>query len=72
MGPTGSPGTKSARVSETLGDSPLLTLKQAAQYAICTPRFLQRQIRIGNLRALKPNRKIVRIRFSELERFLES
>jgi excisionase family DNA binding protein len=72
MGGRESPGTKSARVSATLGNSPLLTLKQAAQYAICIPRFLQKQIRIGNLRALKPSRKMVRIRLAELERFLES
>ena len=66
------PGTKSARVSGTLGNSPVSKFKQAAQYVICTPCFLQRQIRIGNLRAVKPSREMVRIRLAELESFLES
>jgi hypothetical protein len=49
-----SPGTQqSAHVSLTWGNQPLFTLKQAAQYAICTPRYLQNQIRSGRLKALK-------------------
>ena len=47
----------SAHVGETSGNQPLLTLKQAAQYAICTPRYLQNQIRRGRLKALKPTGK---------------
>lgn len=63
---------QSAHVSLTWGDQPLLTLKQAAGYAICTPRYLQNQIRIGRLKALKPSGKLVRIWRSDLEAFLES
>jgi excisionase family DNA binding protein len=62
----------SARVSETWSNQPLLTLKQAAHYTVCTPRYLQKQIRAGRLRALKPTGKLVRIRRSDLEKFLES
>ena len=62
----------SAHVSETWGNQPLLTLKQAAQYAVCTPRYLQNQIRSGRLKALKPSGKLLRIRRSDLEAFLES
>jgi excisionase family DNA binding protein len=68
-----SPGTQSAHVSETWGSQqPLFTLKQAAQYTICTPRYLQKQIRAGRLRALKPTGKLLRIRRSDLDVFLES
>jgi len=68
-----SPGTQqSAHVSPTWGNQPLLTLKQAALYAICTPRYLQNQIRSGRLKALKPTGKLVRIRRADLEKFLES
>ena len=63
---------ESAHVSETWGNQPLLTLKQAAQYACCTPRYLQNQIRLGRLKALKPSGKLVRIRRADLEKFLES
>jgi excisionase family DNA binding protein len=65
-------GAQSAHVSLTWGNQPLFTLKQAAQYAICTPRYLQNQIRSGRLKALKPTTKLVRIRRSDLEKFLES
>jgi excisionase family DNA binding protein len=61
-----------AHVSETWSNRTLLTLGQAAQYVICTPRYLQKQIRAGRLRALKPTGKLVRIRRSDLEKFLES
>ena len=62
----------SARVNQAWGNQPLFTLKQAAQYAICTPRYLQNQIRVGRLKALKPTGKLVRIRRADLDAFLES
>jgi excisionase family DNA binding protein len=66
------PGIQSAHASETWVNQPLFTLKQAAQYAICTPRYLQKQIRLGRLKALKPTGKLVCIRRGDLEAFLES
>jgi excisionase family DNA binding protein len=59
-------------VSQTWSNQALFTLSQAAQYVICTPRYLQKQIRAGRLRALKPTGKLVRIRRVDLEKFLES
>jgi len=53
-------------------DNALLTLRQASQYAICTPRYLQNQIRAGRLKALKPTGKFLRIRRADLDRFLEA
>ena len=50
----------------------ILTKRQAAEYVCCTPRYLENQIRAGRLRALKPTGKLVRIRRSDLEKFLES
>jgi excisionase family DNA binding protein len=70
--PDSSGTQQSAHASLAWGNQPLLTLKQAAQYAICTPRYLQSQIRVGRLKALKPTGKLVRIRRTDLDAFLES
>lgn len=50
----------------------VLTKQQAAAYVQSTPRYLERQIRAGRLRALKPTGKLVRIRLKDLDAFLES
>jgi excisionase family DNA binding protein len=50
----------------------ILTKRQAADYVCCTPRYLEIQIRLGRLKALKPTGKLVRIRRADLEKFLES
>ena len=50
----------------------ILTKRQAADYVCCTPRYLEIQIRLGRLKALKPSGKLVRIRRTDLEKFLES
>ena len=64
---------KSAYVSQSRGiDALILTKREAANYIRCTPRYLERQIRAGRLRALKPTGKLVRIRRADLEAFLES
>ena len=52
--------------------SDILTKKEAAGLLRCTPRYLERQIRVGRLKALKPSGKLVRIRRSDLDAFLES
>ncbi len=52
--------------------SAILTKRQAADYVCCTPRYLENQIRAGRLKALKPTGKLLRIRRSDLEKFLES
>jgi excisionase family DNA binding protein len=53
-------------------NSTILTKQEAASYIRCTTRYLERQIRAGRLRAFKPTGKLVRIRRSDLEKFLES
>jgi excisionase family DNA binding protein len=53
-------------------DAVILTKSEAANYIRCTPRYLERQIRAGRLRALKPTGKLVRIRRTDLDVFLES
>lgn len=64
---------KSANNSSAVGSvTPLLTTEQAAQYISCTPRYLQRMVRSGRLKALKPTSKLVRFRQSALDAFLES
>ncbi len=54
------------------GKSTILTKQEAASLIRCTPRYLERQIRAGRLRALKPTGKLVRILRSDLDAFLES
>jgi excisionase family DNA binding protein len=53
-------------------NSTILTKKEAANFVRCTTRYLERQIRAGRLRALKPTGKLVRIRLRDLDKFLES
>jgi excisionase family DNA binding protein len=50
----------------------LLTKKQASLYIQATPRFLERMVKSGRLRALKPSAKLWRVRRIDLEKFLES
>ena len=66
-------GANSAHVSETRDiHSGILTKRGAAAYIGCSPRYLERQIRAGRLKALKPTGKLVRIRLRDLDAFLES
>jgi len=62
-----------ARTSNT-GSTPdcLLTKQQAADYIQATPRYVERQVKAGRLRAFKPTGKLVRIRRSEIDAFLAS
>src|SRR4030095_9420420 len=70
--PPDSSRTRSAHVRETWGNHSLLTKQQAASYVGCSCRYLERAIVAGRLRALKPTGKLVRIRRSDLDAFLES
>jgi excisionase family DNA binding protein len=65
-------GEQTKPQAEAVNNSAILTKQQAAEYLQTTPRYLERMIRAGRLRALKPTRKLVRIRRSDLEPFLES
>jgi excisionase family DNA binding protein len=53
-------------------NSTILTKPEAAAFIRCTTRYLERQVKAGRLRALKPTGKLWRVRRSELEKFLES
>jgi excisionase family DNA binding protein len=50
----------------------ILTKQEAADLLRCTVRYLERQIRAGRLRALKPTGKLVRIYRRDLDAFLET
>jgi len=52
--------------------SPLLTVEDACAYLQCTRRYLERMVKGGRLRALKPSGKLVRFRQADLDAFLES
>jgi excisionase family DNA binding protein len=51
---------------------PILTKAQACELLACTPRYLERAIRSGRLRACKPTGKFVRIFRKDLDAFLEN
>jgi excisionase family DNA binding protein len=60
---------------ETAGSGrkePLITVPVACDYIKCTRRYLARMVASGRLRALKPSRKLIRFRQSDLDAFLES
>jgi len=58
--------------AETVHYSAILTKREAAELLRCTVRYIERQIRAGRLKALKPTGKFVRIRRNALDAFLES
>ena len=51
---------------------PILTKSQACELLACKPRYLERAIRSGRLRACRPTGKFVRIFRKDLEAFLVS
>jgi excisionase family DNA binding protein len=53
-------------------NSAVLTKQQAAEYLQATPRYIERMVQSGRLRALKPTGKLWRVRRSDLDAFLES
>ena len=69
--PTGAAKLASASPPRDV-EAVILTKREAANYVRCTPRYLERQIRAGRLKALKPTGGLVRIRRSDVDAFLES
>jgi excisionase family DNA binding protein len=53
-------------------DLAILTKQQAAEYLQVTPRYLDRMVASGRLKALKPTGKLWRVRRRDLDAFLES
>jgi len=53
-------------------NSAVLTKQQAAEYLQATPRYIERMVQSGRLRALRPTGKLWRVRRSDLDTFLES
>jgi excisionase family DNA binding protein len=50
----------------------ILTKRQAAAYMQSTPRYLERMVASGRLKAYRPTGKLWRVRRSDLDAFLES
>jgi excisionase family DNA binding protein len=63
-----------ARLKELNGTAgaSIQTKKEAAGYIRCSTRYLERMVRSGRLRALKPTGKLVRFRIQDLDAFLDS
>jgi excisionase family DNA binding protein len=66
----------SNKTSKTCADafqsSAILTKAEAAQLLNCTPRFLERMVGQGRLRACKVSPKFVRFYRSDIDAFLAS
>jgi len=59
-------------MSEIAAPRPILTMVEACDLLSCNRRYLERAIKSGRLKGLKPTGKFLRIRWSDLEKFLES
>ena len=67
------PATAQAKPqAEAVLNSAILTKQQAAEYLQVTPRYIERAVRSGRLRAFKPTVGLFRIRRADLDAFLES
>jgi excisionase family DNA binding protein len=64
--------TKQYKPQAEAVDSAILTKQQAAEYLQVTPRYLDRMVASGRLKALKPTGKLWRVRRRDLDAFLES
>ena len=53
-------------------NSAIMTKAQAAEYLQVTPRYIERAVAAGRVRAFKPTGKLWRVRRSDLDAFLES
>jgi excisionase family DNA binding protein len=50
----------------------VLTKQQAAEHLQVSPRYIERMVRAGRLRAFKPTGGLFRVRLCDLTAFLES
>ena len=50
----------------------ILTKREAAEYLQVTPRYINRMLAQGKLRALKPSGGLFRVRLSDLYAFLNA
>jgi len=50
---------------------PFLTLTEAAEEIGCSRRFLEKTIERGELKAFRPSTRIVRLRRTEFEKWIE-
>jgi excisionase family DNA binding protein len=64
--------TKKQPQTEAVLNSAILTKQQAAEYLQVTPRYIERMVRSGRLRACKPTGKLVRFFLKDLNAFLMS
>src|SRR5262249_29182093 len=70
--PDSSGVAESAQISQAWDNHSVLTKQQAAAYIQCCPRYIERMVRNGRLRALKPTGKLIRFRRRDLDAFLQS
>ena len=64
--------TQTKTTSAETANSAILTKQQAAEYLQTTPRYIERIVSSGRLRAFKPTSKLWRVRRRDLDAFLES
>jgi excisionase family DNA binding protein len=64
--------TPASVFAETHSNSAYLTKREAADYLKVSPRYIERAINDGRLRAYKPSLRTVRFRRADLESFMDS
>jgi len=58
--------------AEAADSAIILTKQEAADHLKVSPRYIERMVRAGRIRAYKPTLGLWRIRKAELDRFLEA
>ena len=53
-------------------NSAILTKQEAADHLKVSPRYIERMVRAGRIRAYKPTGGLFRVRLSDLDAFLQS
>jgi excisionase family DNA binding protein len=59
-------------MQQSYNTAAILTTQEAAALLKTTPRYIQRMVKAGRLRACKPSGKLVRIYRRDLDAFLQS
>jgi excisionase family DNA binding protein len=65
-------GTEKGQAEAHNSATTYLTKQEAAKLLGCTTRYLERAVTSGRLKALKPSRKLWRVRLSDLDTFMSS
>ena len=64
--------TRKQPQAEAASSAIILTKQEAADHLKVSPRYIERMVRAGRIRAYKPTGGLFRVRLSDLDAFLQS